>query len=78
MDAKTLLQERHDKAKRKLMIIAEKKVFMYGLIKCSTEIAEKFGVSSQTIINYINGKCSDGYFTEALIKEFKALHIQSN
>lgn len=41
--------------------------------KVVESIAKSVGISNQTVYNYINGKCRDGYVTEAITQECKAL-----
>lgn len=73
MTTKEEFQWKHLQAIAKLQKTAEKKVFLHGLVFCAQKIAPNLGVSSQTIINYLSGRTTDGYLTEAITKEFRIL-----
>ena len=74
--SKDLLKQRHLEAVVKLQSLANPKVFKWGLMKCSKVVADKLGITDQTVINYLSGRTKDGYLTDAIIKEFKSLKIK--
>lgn len=76
MKAKQELKERHEAAIDKLKMVALPKIEKMGLKKVCELVAPNVGVSRQTVGNYVYGMAKDGFLTECLIKEFKALKIQ--
>ncbi len=78
MNAKETLDLRHKKALQRLQVVSKGKVYKYGLVKCANAIAPILQVSPQTIMNNISGRSKDGFLVEAIIKEFKVLHINDN
>ena len=73
--SKDLLRKRHLDAVIKLQSVANPKVFLYGLMKCAKAIGDKLEITDQTVINYLSGRVKDGFLTEAIAKEFKALKL---
>jgi len=70
---KMTLKERHESAFKKLRIEANKKLTNREATQIAAKVGIGVGVSGQTVINYLNGKCKDGFITEALTAEFKKL-----
>lgn len=69
------LKERHEASLRKLKEIAEKKFKNSKKSMICGQVAAELNTTGQTVINYVNGNCArkDGFFTEALIEEFKKI-----
>lgn len=73
MEAKKQLRERHKEACAILNKVAEPYINNKTLNTQAEKIGKRLGVSYQTVVNYVYGKSKDGYLTEAITKEFKAL-----
>lgn len=54
---------KHKEANKALHKLSEK----HGNKDTAKKLAVKFGVSSQTILNYLHGMGSDGYLKDAII-----------
>lgn len=78
MKETTELNKRHLASVQLLQKAANPKTFKYGLMVCAEKIAVKLNISPQTVVNYLSGRVKDGYLTEAITKEFKTLHIETN
>lgn len=63
------LQQRHMDTDKRLNKVAQKVINKNRLREISRELAPKYQVSSQTIINYIYGQGKDGFLKEALIAD---------
>lgn len=67
------LKQRHKKAHNELRKIATKVLEGKESTPILSTIADKLDISSQTIYNYIGGRCKDGFLTESLTEEFKKM-----
>jgi len=66
--------DRHQMAHAGLVDAATK--YLNGGIKRACEVvADRIGCSDVTVRNYVQGKCKDGFLTEAITKEFKKLKL---
>ncbi len=75
MEAKLVFKQRHDMANDKLKLIAIPQIEKYSLKNATEAVADKLGISPQTVVNYTYGRGKDGFLTEAITKEFKSLKL---
>ncbi len=57
------------------LVDAARKFMGEGRTKAYYVVSQRVGCSDVTVRNYVNGKCSDGFLTEAITKEFKKLKL---
>lgn len=75
MKAKEQLNSRHLEAVEKLKTVALPKMEKHGSKKCCELIGAELGISYPTVENYVYGRAKDGFLTEAITQQFKALKI---
>lgn len=63
------IKQRHRNTDKRLNKAAQKIINSNKLREFAKELAPKYDVSGQTIINYIYGQGKDGFLKEALIDE---------
>lgn len=67
------IKERHKEAHKKLTRIANPVIARKGLKHTCTHVGDRLDISFQTVINYLSGRCKDGFLTEAITNEFQNL-----
>ncbi len=65
------LVKRRNDAIKELKAVVEKNVPAGKSTNAYHTVGVKFGITAQTVYNYIEGKGKDGYLIDALIEEFK-------
>lgn len=65
------IRTRHKEAHKELLKIANPVINKYGIVKSAGIVARRLLVSDQTVINYIYGRCKDGFLTEAIMHEYQ-------
>lgn len=63
----------HKDADKRLKAAAQKVIDADGVRKFAREVAPKYKISGQTVINYIYGQGKDGFLKECLIDELLTL-----
>lgn len=63
------VEQRHRKTDKTLKRLAEKLINAPNTRKEVIPLAEKHGVTPQTVLNYLYGMGSDGFLKEALIAD---------
>jgi len=69
----TKLQKRHHAANKEIVKLANILLENNPRSKIAGIVADELGLHINTIINYMHGRTSDGFTTEAIIEELKKL-----
>ncbi len=73
MGSDEALKLRHTRATEKLKEVANRKLKSGSATQTAFVVGLKLGITGQTVLNYLNGNCRDGFLTEALTMEFRKL-----
>lgn len=65
------LKQRHNETDKCLKSAASGIINNNKLRDFSKEIAKKYGISGQTVINYVYGQGKDGYLKDSILSDLK-------
>lgn len=65
------LKQRHNETNKCLQSAASGLINNSKLRDFSKEVSKKYGISAQTVINYVYGQGKDGYLKDAILSDLK-------
>lgn len=65
------LKQRHEETDNRLKAAAIGLINNSKLRDFAKKVSEKYGISGQTVINYVYGQGKDGYLKEAILSDLK-------